>query len=92
VAAGIERKQIVTLNELFELAKTVRGFDAAALTAMEYVLAGTADTAQLSGLRRVRDWLQEVEDRSGNDEELADDVGGALAYVDAAIGRKEEPK
>jgi hypothetical protein len=79
----------VTLTELVELAKTVRGFDAASLTAMEHVLAGTADAAQAAGLRRVRDWLQDVEDRSGNDEELADDVGGALAYVDAAVASKE---
>lgn len=82
----------MTLTELFELAKTVRGFDAASLSAMEHVLAGTADAAQATGLRRVRDWLQDVEDRSGNDEELADDVGGALVYVDAAIGSKEELK
>ena len=85
-------KRIVTLNELVELAKTVRGFDVASLTALEHVLADTADAAQLSELRRVRDWLQDLEDRSGNDEELADEVGGALARVRSVVNRKEELK
>jgi hypothetical protein len=92
VASGTERKQNVTLIELVELAKTTRGFDAATLTALDLVLAGDPDSAQLGGLRRVREWLQDVEGRSGNDEELADEVGGALTDIRAAVARKEELK
>jgi len=82
----------VTIADLVALAKAVRGFDAVTLDALEHALAETADMARLTGLRRVVEWLHDVEGCSGNDEELADDVGGALSYLRTAISRMEGSK
>ena len=52
----------MTLNDLVALAKTVRGFDAPTIIALDFVLADTAELAQQAGLKQVCTWLQQVEE------------------------------
>lgn len=80
----------MTLNDIVNLVKTARHFNIETLNTLDLVLAGSADTAQRSALAQIASWLQQIEEHSGNDEELADDIGGTLSYVRTALAQMEE--
>ena len=54
---------------------------------LEILRAGDTEDLNPNALRLLRDWLRTVERASGNDEELADEVGGTLRLVEQAIDR-----
>lgn len=71
----------MTLATFVSLAKAYRALDALTARHMDSVLVGRAERVPQTHLRIVRVWLEELESGSGNDDELADDVSGALDYV-----------
>lgn len=78
----------MTLDHLVQLASAYRSLDAKTAADIDLVLGNKAANATTAGLTAISDWLQEVERFSGNDEELADDIGGALLYVRTALSQK----
>ena len=78
----------MTLKDLVTLARAIGELDTSGFAALDATLKSAADETSRDGLTQVTRWLEQVEACSGNDEELADDVGGALAYARSALAQK----
>ena len=79
----------MTLEDFVRLATAYRAIDTETVTAMNLVLVSRATDATTAGLMAIYNWLRGDEQLAGDDDELADQVGGALLYVSAALDRKE---
>ena len=79
----------MTLEDLLELTKGYAGLGWAVAKQLDDVLNGKADDCNPNALRLLRTWLTAVDAKAGNDEELADEVGGCLDVVESALKRME---
>ena len=77
----------MTLADFVRLCRGYADIGDAVTEQLKILRAGDTEDLNPNALRLLRDWLRTVERASGNDEELADEVGGTLRLVEQAIDR-----
>lgn len=78
------------LSELITIAKAYRELKLEATLKLDRAANAEADDSSAAGAQLAIAWLWQVEARSGNDEELADEVGGAVAFLRGKLRQSED--
>ena len=69
------------LSELIAIAKAYRELKGEAALKVDRAAYGEVDDSPVAGAQLAIAWLWQVEACSGNDEELSDEVGGAVEFL-----------
>ena len=69
------------LSELIAIAKAYRELRTEATVKIDRAVNGENDDSSPDGAQLAVAWLWQVESCSGNDEELGDEVGGAVVFL-----------
>lgn len=72
----------MTVNDLVDLCRGYAQLGGAVVEQLDDVLRDRIDETNANALRLLLAWLRRVEQHSGNDEDLMDDVGGVIHSIE----------